>query len=71
MGGNFKFAITILFHNTTPHTPYACWCFAASFLNKTRRYLSKKTLGGKCGYKIIKGEAGDIRIFRFPWFAPM
>ena len=31
MGGNFKFTITKLFHNT-PHAPYAYWCFAASFL---------------------------------------
>ena len=33
--------------------------------------MSKKTLDGKCGYEIIKGETGYISIFRFPWFAPI
>ena len=53
MDGNFKFSVTKLFHNT-PHTPYAYWCFAANFLDKTRRYLSKKTLGGIVGMSSLR-----------------
>ena len=36
MGGNFKQAVTKLFHNKS-HTPTSYWCFAVSFLNKVYR----------------------------------
>lgn len=70
VGGNFKFAILKLFHNT-PHATLPYWCFAASFLDKTHRFISQSTLDGRCGYEMIKGKTGDISIFRFSWFEPI
>ena len=67
IGGNFELAIIKLYHNT-PYVPTSYWCYAARFLDKARRYLSKPSLDGRSGYKIIKGETGDISIFRFSWF---
>ena len=69
MGENLKFSVTKLLYNT-PHEPYVFWCFAAYFLDKLREYLSKK-LVGKCGYELIKGDNGDMRILMFPWFVPI
>ena len=42
-GGNFKFALQKLLHNT-PHAPIGYWCYAATFLDKARRFLSKALL---------------------------
>ena len=70
VGGNFKFAVLKLLHNT-PHAPLSYWCYAANFLDKTRRFLSQPKLGGKSGFEMIKGETGDISIFRFSWFEPI
>jgi len=69
-GGNFKFAILKLMHNT-PDAPLAYWCFAAEFLDTVCRYLSKQSLDGRCGSEMINGETPDISIFRFPWFTPI
>ena len=41
---------SILNSNIGKENLYAYWYFLADFLDKTCRYLSKKTLGGKCGY---------------------
>ena len=60
-------AVIKLFHNT-PHAPLSYWYFAASFLDKTRKFLSEPYIDGRCEYEIIKGETGDISIFRFYWF---
>ena len=49
VGGNFKLAVIKLFHNT-PHAPLKYWCFAASFFDKIRRFLSKSSIGGRCGH---------------------
>ena len=70
IGGCFKLAVIKLFHNT-PRAPLSYWCYAASFLDKTRRFLSKSSLNGKTGFQLIKGETGDISIFRFAWFEPI
>ena len=70
IGGCFKLAVIKLFHNT-PHAPLSYWCYAASFLDKTRRFLSKSSLNGRTGFQLIKGETGDISIFRFAWFEPI
>ena len=59
-----------MLHNI-PHAPLSYWCFAAKFLDKTRRFLSQPKLGGKSGFEMIKGETGDISIFRFSWFEPI
>ena len=67
IGGNFKLVVSKLFHNT-PHAPTSYWCYASSFLDKARRYLSKPSLDGISGYEVIKGETGDISIFHFSWF---
>ena len=64
IGGCFKLAVIKLFYNT-PHAPLSYWCFTASFLDKTRRYLSKSSLNGRTVFQLIKGETGDINIFRF------
>ena len=69
-GGNFKFAILKLMHNT-PHAPLSYWCYAAQFLDKVRRCLSKSSLDGRCGNEALNGETPDISIFRFPWFSPI
>jgi len=69
-GGNFKFALIKLMHNT-PHAPISYWCFAAQFLDKVRRFLSKESLDGRCGNEMMYGDTPDISIFRFPWFAPV
>ena len=66
-GGLFKLVVIKLFHNT-PHAPLSYWCFAAKFLDKTCRFLSKSSLNGRIGYQLIKGETEDISIFRFFWF---
>ena len=66
-GVNIEFSIFKLYHHT-PHSPLTYWCFAVSFLDKTRRFLSQSTLDGKCGLEMIKGETADISIFRFSWF---
>jgi len=68
--GNFKHALLKLYHNTL-HAPLKYWYYAASFLDKTRRYLSKNTLNGRCGYEMISGETAGISIFRFAWFEPI
>ena len=70
VGGNFKLALLKLYHNT-PHAPLKYWCYAASFLDKARRYLSKASLNGRCGFELINGETADISIFWFKWFAPI
>ena len=70
MGGNFKQAVVKLYHNT-PHAPTSYWYFATSFLDKAHGYLSKPFLDGKAGYEVIKGETGDISIFRLSWFEPV
>ena len=67
IGGNYKFVDLKLFHNT-PHTPLSYWYYAASFLDKTRRFLSQFVLDRRGGYEMVKGEAGDISIFIFSWF---
>ena len=69
-GGNLKHALLKLFHNT-PHAPLSYWCFGLSYLDKTRRYLSKSALQGRCGFEMIHGETADISIFRFAWFQPI
>jgi len=69
-GGNFKLAILKLLHNT-PHAPLSYWCFAAQFLDKVRRCLSKQSLDGRCGNETLHGDTPDISIFRFPWFSPI
>ena len=51
-GGNFKLALLRLFHYT-PHAPLSYWCYAATFLDKARRYWSKATLDGKTAYEQI------------------
>ena len=66
-GGNFKFALQKLLHNTS-HAPITYWCYAATFLDKARRFLSKASLDGRCGNEVISGETRDISIFRFYWF---
>ena len=70
VGGNVKFSVLKLFHNT-PHAPVSYWYYAASFLDKTRRYISHPSIGNRSGYEVIKGETGDISIFRFYWFEPI
>ena len=70
VGGNFKFATLKLFHNT-PHAPLSYWYFAASFLDKTRCYISHSSNGDICVHNVIKAETGDIHIFRFYWFEPL
>ena len=69
-GGNFKFALLKLMHNTK-HAPLSYWCFAANFLDKVRRFLSKQSLEGRCANEMINGDTPDISIFRFPWFTPI
>lgn len=43
-GNKFKFALLKLFHNT-PHTLISYWCYAIKFLDKTRQYWSRSSLG--------------------------
>ena len=69
-GGNFKFVLLKLMHNTN-HAPLSYWYFAENFFNKVRRFLSKHSLEGLCANEMIKGDTQDISIFRFPWFAPI
>ncbi len=69
-GGNFKFAVCKLMH-LTPHAPKEYWCFAASFLDKVRRVLSKPSLNGKSSTEKVYGSTVDISKFRFPWFSPV
>jgi len=69
-GGNFKFAMLKLMHNTK-HAPLSYWCFAANFLDKVCRFLSKQSLDGRCRSEMINGDTPDISIFRFPWFTPI
>ena len=45
--------------------------FAALFLDKPRSFLSKSSLNGRTGCQLIKGETGDISVFRFFWFEPI
>ena len=61
VGGDFKFAVLKLFHNT-PHAPVSYWCYAANFLDKTYCYISHPSIGNRCGDDVIKGETGDISI---------
>ena len=44
-GGNFKFRVLNLLHNT-PHAPTSYWCFAAEFLDQVGAHLSRKSLEG-------------------------
>ena len=67
-GGNFKFAVQKLLHNT-PHAPKVYWCFAAGFTDKVRRHLSKQSLNGRSAIEKMNGSTTDISIFRFPWFS--
>ena len=69
-GGNFKFAVCKLMH-MTPHSPVEYWCFAASFLDKVRRVLSKPKLNGASAMQQVYGCTVDISRFRFPWFSPV
>ena len=69
-GGNFKFAVCKLMH-LTPHAPREYWCYAASFLDKVRRILSKPGLNGKSATERVHGYTVDISRFRFPWFSPV
>ena len=69
-GGNFKFAVCKLLHNT-PHAPAVYWCFAAAFTDKVRRYLAKSALDGSSALEKMSGSTADISIFRFPWFSPI
>ena len=50
MGGCFKLAVIKLFY-ITPHAPLLYWCFEVSFLDKTRRFLSKSSLNGRTGFQ--------------------
>ena len=70
VGGDFKFAVFKIFHNTL-HTPVSYWCYAASFLDKSYCYISCPSIGNRCGYELIKEETGDISIFKFYWFEPI
>ena len=63
-GGKFKISLCKLFHNT-PHVPITYWCYAVSFLDKVRYYLSRPSLGDRSGLEQIKGDTADISIFRF------
>ena len=69
-GGNFKFAVCKLML-MTPHAPREYWCYAASFLDKVRRILSKPSLNGKSATEMVHGYTVDISKFRFPWFSPV
>ena len=69
-GGNFKFAVCKLMH-MTPHSPIKYWCFAASFLDKVRRVLSKPKLNGASPMQQVYGSTVDISKYRFPWFLPV
>ena len=55
IGACFKLSVIKLFHNTH-HAPFVYWCFAASFPDKTRGFLSKSSLNGRIGYQLIKKE---------------
>ena len=70
VGGNFKFAVLKLIHNN-PHAKVSYWCYSASFLDNTRRYISHPSIKNRSGYEFIKGETGNISIFRFYWFGPI
>ena len=63
-GGNLKFRLLKLFHNT-PHAPLKYWCFGAEYLDQIGCYLFKATLGGRCSSKKLVGQTVDISIFRF------
>ena len=69
-GGNFKFQVCKLLH-MTPHAPDVYWCYAASFTDKVRRHLSKRSLDGRSASEKMHGSTTDISIFRFPWFSPI
>ena len=60
-------AVIKLFHNN-PYTPLSYWCFAENLLDKTRIFLSKPYIDGRCGHELIKEETGGIIIFRIYWF---
>ena len=69
-GGNLKFRLLKLFHNT-PHAPLQYWCFGAEYLDQIGCYLSKATLGGRCSSEKLMGQTVDISVFRFHWFQPV
>ena len=70
-GGNFKFAVCKLVMHMIPHSPIEYWCFAASFLDKVRRVLSKPKLNGASPMQQVYGSTVDISKYRFPWFLPV
>ena len=55
----------------TPHAPAVYWCYAADFLDKVRRVLSKPKLNGNSPLQQVYGSTVDISRFRFPWFSPV
>ena len=69
-GGNMKFRILKLFHNT-PHAPLPYWCYAMEFLDQVGCYLSKPSLDGRTASETLVGQTPDISIFRFAWFQPV
>ncbi len=69
-GGNLKFSLMKLFHNT-PHAPSVYWCYGIDFLENVRRHLSKQGLNNRSPLETVYGDTEDLSIFRFPWFAPI
>ena len=68
-GGNYKFAIVKLFHNSPSEVPEEFWCYAMEFIALVRGCLARKSLGWKPSEELLFGETLDISVFRFPWFA--
>ena len=68
--GDFKFVALKLFHNNS-YAPTSYWCYAASFLDKTYRYISDPSIGNRFGYEVIKGgmvvsvSSGSIGLNQF------
>ena len=54
-GGNFKFKVLKLLHNTT-HAPTSYWCYAAEFLDQVASYLSKKGLNNRTPLEKLQGH---------------
>ena len=65
-GGNLKFKLLKLFHNTT-HTPIHYWCYALEFVDQVSCCLSKPGLDGRTSNEKLMGQTPDISIFRFPF----
>ena len=66
-GGNLKFRILKLFHNT-PHALLQYWCFGAEYFDQIGCYLSKASLDGRCSSEKLRGQIVDISVFKFYLF---